>query len=492
MKISEILNRSNLKTDFGNSKDFEVTGLTYDSRKVKPGNIFFAIKGLKDDGNKYVEEAINKGAVLIFSEDELNGNKNSKVISFKVNGIRRLMARISGIYFNDPSANLRLIGITGTNGKTTTSYLIKSFLEDAGYKVGLIGTIDYQIGDIKTDSTLTTPDSIELNMMLDKMCKSEIKYCVMEVSSISLKMDRVYGLNFDTAIFSNLTSEHLDFHENMENYFAAKKILFDDLSESSHAISNKDDIYGEQILKDTKAGKFFYSVKDESNLKSFNEKLSLNGVTFDVKWDGKTYSLKSGLSGKFNIYNILASVSAVLQYDINMDSVRRSLLNFREVNGRFNKIKLPNGAIAVVDYSHTSDSLRNAIESAREIVNEEKKKARVITIFGCGGNKDRTKRPVMGEYATRLSDYSIITSDNPRFENPMDIIDEIITGIKSKNNFEVIENRDEAIKRGIEISKEGDIILICGKGHETYQETAGVKNYFNDKEVVGKYSDMAK
>ncbi|MDQ3019969.1 MAG: UDP-N-acetylmuramoyl-L-alanyl-D-glutamate--2,6-diaminopimelate ligase [Bacteroidota bacterium] len=492
MKFSEIINKSNLKLNPDTLKDFEVKGLAYDSRKVKPGYLFFAITGLKDDGNKYIDNAINNGANVIFTEGDLKIAKDPNVLSFKVNSIRKLMAEISVIYYGNPSGKINLIGVTGTNGKTTTTYLIKSLLNDAGYKAGLIGTIDYQIGDIKLDSTLTTPESVEMNMMLGEMVKAKMDFCVMEVSSIALKMDRVYGLDFNSAVFTNLTSEHLDFHENMENYFFAKKILFDNLTPDDNAISNNDDVYGDKILIDSKAKKFFYSRKKKSNLRSFNEKLSLNGIEFDVEWNGKAYKLKSNISGRFNIYNILASVSAVLQYDIDMVSIQNSLLNFQEVNGRFNKVSLPNGAIAVIDYSHTSDSLKNAIESAREIVNEEKKNARVITIFGCGGNKDRTKRPVMGNFAASLSDYSIITSDNPRFENPMEIINEIITGIKSNKNFEVLENREEAIKRGIELSREGDIVLICGKGHETYQEINGMRTYFNDKEIVSKYLENAK
>jgi UDP-N-acetylmuramoyl-L-alanyl-D-glutamate--2,6-diaminopimelate ligase len=490
MKISEIISRSPLKLDAEVKDDFDVTGLAYDSRQVKKGNIFFAIKGLKDDGNKFVMDAINRGAGLIITESHMSTDTEVPVI--KTESIRKLMAAMSGIYYDDPSGKLKLIGITGTNGKTTSSYLMQSFLNDAGYRTGLIGTIDYQTGNSRIESKLTTPDSVELNMMLNEMTSSGMEFCVMEVSSIALVMERVYGLKFDTAVFTNLTSEHLDFHKDMNNYFEAKKILFDTLPQSSHAISNADDIYGSRILDDTMAHKFYYSVKNESNLRSFNEKLTLNGIEFDIKWNGETYTLKSGLSGRFNIYNILASVSAVLQYDLEMPLIQESLLKFQEVPGRFNRVALPNGAIAVIDYSHTSDSLKNAIESAREILKEEKKNGRVITIFGCGGNKDRTKRPVMGEFATTLSDYSIITSDNPRHEDPMEIINEILAGIKTKNNFEIIENREGAIERGIEISRDGDIVLICGKGHETYQEINGVREHFDDKEIVSKYSDKAK
>ncbi len=490
MKISEIINKGKINISFDADKDFEVNGIAYDSRKIKPGYIFFAINGLKDNGNKYIDEAFKKGAELIFTEETFNRGFIPQTI--KVNNIRKVMALFSKVFYDNPSEKLKLIGVTGTNGKTTTTYLIKSFLKNAGYDTGLIGTIDYQIGEMNVVSTLTTPDSVEINIMLGEMVKLNMKYCVMEVSSIALVMDRVYGLNFDTAVFTNLTSEHLDFHNNMGNYFESKKILFDNLSCQSFALSNKDDKYGEVILKDTKAKKFFYSVKKESNLKSLNEKLTLSGVEFDVKWNGEIYKLKSQLSGRFNIYNILASMSAVLNYEVDMTSIKEALLNFPEVNGRFNKVKLPNGAVAIIDYSHTSDSLKNAINSARDILNEEKNKAKVITVFGCGGNKDKTKRPVMGYFATSLSDYSIITSDNPRYENPMDIIDEILSGIKTKKNYEIIEKREAAIKRAIEMSQEGDIILICGKGHETYQEVMGVRNPFDDKEMVGKYMHIAK
>lgn len=490
MKLSEIINKSRINADLKFGNDLEITGLNYDSRKIKPGNIFFAIKGLKEDGNKYVSDAINNGAAVIFSEDDIKAE--TKVPVIRSAHIRRLMAEYSGIFYGDPSSRLKLIGITGTNGKTTTSYLIRTFLTDAGFATGLLGTIDYKIGDQAEDSKLTTPDSVELNMMLSEMLKKNTQYCVMEVSSIALMMERVYGLKFETAVFTNLTSEHLDFHKNMENYFQAKKILFNGLSETATAVSNADDTYGVRILEDCKARKVFYSEKADSDLRSFNEKLSLSGLEFDVEWKGKTYNLKSNLSGRFNIYNILASVSAVLQYDIDMTMIQNSLLNFQEVRGRFNRVKLPNGAIAVIDYSHTSDSLKNAIESAREIVDAERRYGKVITVFGCGGNKDRTKRSVMGELASVLSDHAIITSDNPRFEDPMDIISEIVSGIKDKKNFEIIESREDAIKRGIEISKEGDIVLICGKGHETYQEIKGVRTHFDDREIVGKYSHTVK
>lgn len=486
MNYSELLNITNVR---GNPQfDFFIEGLAYDSRKVKENYIFFALKGLKDDGSKYIKSAIDAGAKAIVTDMDLDANEiPANVLSVK--DARKTMALFANVYNELPSEKLKLIGVTGTNGKTTTTYLIKTFLENSGYKTGLLGTIDYQIGDVKVESKLTTPESVEICSMLGEMVKRGYQYCVMEVSSIALVMKRVYSLNFNMAIFTNLTSEHLDFHHNMENYFEAKKILFDDLSDNSFAITNLDDIYGEKILADTKAKKITYALNNDADFRAENPNFDLKGLSFDIEGEGA--KINSNITGKFNIYNMLASIACVRNYNISYDSINDSLKNFEGVNGRFNKIELPNGAYAVVDYSHTSDSLKNAIESAREIVNNENKNGRVITIFGCGGNKDATKRPVMGKFATELSDYSIMTSDNPRFEKPLDIIREIRKGAVNKN-YEIDENRETAIEKGIRMSKAGDIILICGKGHETYQEINGVRTHFDDKEMIQKYSHLAK
>lgn len=486
MNYSELLNITNVR---GNPQfDFFIEGLAYDSRKVKENYIFFALKGLKDDGSKYIKSAIDSGAKAIVTDMDLDTNEiPANVLSVK--DARKTMALFANVYNELPSEKLKLIGVTGTNGKTTTTYLIKTFLENSGYKTGLLGTIDYQIGDVKVESKLTTPESVEICSMLGEMVKQGYQYCVMEVSSIALVMKRVYSLNFNTAIFTNLTSEHLDFHHNMENYFEAKKILFDGLSDNSFAITNLDDIYGEKIIADTKAKKITYALNNDADFRAENPDFDLKGLSFDIKGAGA--KINSNITGKFNIYNMLASIACVRNYDISYDSINNSLKNFEGVNGRFNKIELPNGAYAVVDYSHTSDSLKNAIESAREIVNNENKNGRVITIFGCGGNKDVTKRPVMGKFATELSDYSIMTSDNPRYEKPLDILREIRKGAVNKN-YEIDENRETAIEKGIRMSKAGDIILICGKGHETYQEINGVRTHFDDKEMVQKYSHLAR
>jgi UDP-N-acetylmuramoyl-L-alanyl-D-glutamate--2,6-diaminopimelate ligase len=494
MNYSELLNIAGLKPKV--KKDFFVEGLAYDSRKVKDGFIFFAIKGYKEDGNKYVSKAIENGAKAIvtdfISEKDFIGEIPGDINIIGVDDVRKVMAQMAFEFYGRPSEKIKLIGVTGTNGKTTITYLLKHIFETAGFKCGLVGTIDYVTGASKQESRLTTPDSIEINSMLKEMADAGMNYCFMEVSSIALVLHRVYAQKFAAGVFTNLTSEHLDLHKNMQNYFNAKKILFDYLGEADCAISNLDDSYGYDMIKFSDAKKIFYAMNSNADFKAANEKISMEGISFDIICKEGTYKINTGLTGRFNIYNILAAAALARSLNISFEIIQKAISGFGAVNGRFNKIELPNKAYAVIDYSHTSDSLKNAVESAIEIRNMNPEKGRVITIFGCGGNKDRTKRPVMGETATSLSDYTIITSDNPRFEEPMDIINEILTGVKTKNNFEVNANREEAIKRGIEISNKGDIILICGKGHETYQEVKGVKSHFDDKEMVAKYSNLAK
>jgi len=495
MRLVELLNKSSFDFNADKVSDLNVEGISYDSRKIKPNFIFFAIKGFKEDGNKYIDKAIENGAGVVFTESDVRNlnkkYKDTRVYFSKVDEIRKFMARMSSEFYGNPSEKLKLIGVTGTNGKTTITYIIKAIIEAAGFKCGLLGTIDYMIGENKHVSNLTTPEAVEINEMLREMVDADQKFCVMEVSSIALVLERVYGLDFDAGIFTNLSSEHLDLHKTMENYLEAKKILFDLLDEKGVAVSNKDDIYGENILKDTKAKKIYYSINNKSEYKATNEAFSIEGLEFELSSGEQNYRITSKLSGRFNIYNVLAAIALVREFGIDFNIIQKVISNFEPVNGRFKKIKLSNGAYAVIDYSHTSDSLKNAIESAIEIRDNQMLKGRVITIFGCGGNKDKIKRPVMGKFATQLSDHTIITSDNPRYEKPMDIIDEILKGIDKSKSYEVEERREKAIKKGIEISSEGDIILICGKGHETYQEVKGVRSHFDDKEIVEKYSHLA-
>lgn len=491
MKFSEFINITfALKKKISN--DFEVKGLSFDSRMIENGFVFFAISGYKQDGNIYIKNAIEKGAKAIITEADLN-EKFEGVEIIKVENIRKVMADMSSYFYDNPSSKIKVIGITGTNGKTTISYLIRAILIEAGYKCGLIGTIEYITKKGKQQSAkLTTPDSIEINQLLSDMVNNKMDFCVMEASSIALLNYRVHRILFDVAIFTNLTSEHMDLHLNMENYLKAKKILFDNLPKDALAISNSDDDYGLRILLGIESNKKLYSIDNYSNLQAKNVKIKLSGLEFEIEFNNSIYKVKSKLTGRFNVYNILAAILTGIKYNIDINKILKTIENFEAVDGRFNRIMLPNGACAIIDYSHTSDSLKNAIEASIDIRNCEDTNGRVITIFGCGGDKDKTKRPVMGKIATELSDYVIITSDNPRSEDPELIIDEIKKGIIGKNNFESNANRDEAIKKGIEISKKGDIILICGKGHETYQEIKGVRSHFDDKEEVQKFKELAR
>ena len=478
------------KSELNLPGNIEISGLAYNSAKVEKGFIFFAIKGYKEDGEKYIEDAVRNGASAIVTSRETaekQKNKYSGVVFIPAIDVRKAMALISSVYFGEPEKKIKCIGVTGTNGKTTITYLVRHFLQKAGKKCGLIGTINYMSGKEIRTSTLTTPDSIEIFSMLNEMVNDGLEYCVMEVSSIALELGRVYGINFEQGIFTNLTSEHLDLHKNMENYFNAKKILFDSMPKGSYAISNKDDIYGEKIVASQNLIKIFYSIVKPSAFQASDIHLGIEGINFKLNHEGIKYEIKSKLTGRFNVYNILAAIASALHTGIEIEKLQEYLQDFEPVNGRFNPIKLKNGAYAVIDYSHTSDSLKNAIFAAKEILTPANGR-KVITIFGCGGNKDVTKRPVMGKFAAEYSDFAIVTSDNPRYEEPMDIIKQILAGMGGKRNYIVEENREEAIRKGIEMSAEGDIILICGKGHETYQEVKGVKSHFDDKEIVLKYN----
>ena len=473
--------------------DFEINKLRYDSRLVEPGDVFFAISGFKTDGNKYINEAAGRGARVVFSDqiDSFEG-----VTVYKVPDCRKAMAALSNANFGYPSEKMKIIGVTGTNGKTTITSIINFVLHHWDKKTGLVGTNGNYINKrfIKTD--FTTPESVDLNMLLNEMRNSGVEYVTMEVSSHSLALSRVYGIDFDAAVFTNLTPEHLDFHENMENYFEAKKILFDSLQRinekgnNTAAVYNLDDKYGKRIVSGTEAERISYGFQKAAYSV---EKLKMNfdGMKFDmlVPLNGEgveKIKIETSLTGKFNVYNILASFAALKAIKVPFEVIKEGIKKFKAVDGRFNQIKLANGAVAIIDYSHTPDALLNALGTIREIIDETRSNGRIITVFGCGGNRDRLKRPKMGKIAAELSSHAIITSDNPRFENPLDIIAEIKEGITS-DNYTVEENREKAIEIAVNMSKKNDVILIAGKGHETYQEIQGVKHHLSDIEIAERF-----
>ena len=486
MELTQLLNSVHAIQVIGEVQRRDISSIHYDSRKVQKNSVFVAIKGFKTDGHKYIPDAINKGAVAVVVEDDNSVPDelifHSQIAKILVKNSRKALAELSKGLYDDPSSKLKLIGITGTNGKTTTSFILKNILQQTGNKTGLIGTIANYIGETKIDSKLTTPESNDLNVFFTEMLDEKCSNAVMEVSSHSLVLNRVYGLNFKVAIFSNITSDHLDFHNSFDEYLKAKKILFDYLSSKAFAVINADDPSSNDIVKDSKAKIVSYGVSNNSDYQIKNIHYDLNGTNFTITHDGYDYNIHTSLIGTFNAYNASAAFAAAHCLGVDKNEIVKGIESSPQVPGRFEVIGKGNKK-AIVDYSHTADSLEKALQAVREIVKSD---YQVVTVFGCGGDRDKTKRPVMGKIASELSDKVFITSDNPRTENPFAIIEDIKKGI-SINNYTVIENRGEAIKQAILNSDDKAVILIAGKGHENYQEINGVRNHFSDKEIAGKY-----
>jgi UDP-N-acetylmuramoyl-L-alanyl-D-glutamate--2,6-diaminopimelate ligase len=495
MKFSEMIEKNTEEIiSFEESFDFEINKLCYNSMLVESGDVFFAIKGIRSDGNKYINDAFANGASAVIT-DQFPDIKDSRIC--QVDDVRKSMALMSGAYYGNPSLKLKVIGVTGTNGKTTVTSLINHALENAGKKTGLIGTNGNYINKRFIETVYTTPESIELNKLLADMSNEGVEFVTMEVSSHSLVLNRVYAIDFDTAVFTNLTPEHLDFHVNMDNYFKAKKILFNSIlrinqkGHNTSVIYNSDDLYGSRIVNGTESERVSFGF-EHAMFSVENLKMGFDGMSFEmlVPLNGEgmsRISISTKLIGKFNVYNILAAAAALKSLKIPLNSIANAIKSFNPVEGRFNQVPIKNKVTAIIDYSHTPDSLLKAISTIREILDANNSKGKIITVFGCGGNRDRTKRPKMGEIATKYSDHAIITSDNPRDEDPFAIIEDIKAGIKS-DNYSVEENREKAIEKALMMSKEGDIILVAGKGHETYQEIKGVKYHLSDKEIVGRFS----
>ena len=486
MELTELINRINISQIVGEVQRQDVTGIFYDSRIVKSDSVFVAIKGFKSDGHKFILDALNNGAIAVILEDNNSipdeifiHNRKAKIL---VKDSRIALAQASNYFFKEPSDKLKLIGITGTNGKTTTSYYLKNIVECGGFKAGLVGTISNFIGSREVKASLTTPESNDMNELLYEMFNEGCSYAIMEVSSHSLILKRVYGLNFKSAVFTNITSDHLDFHGNLEEYFKAKKILFDSLSENSVIIYNADDTKGTKIVQDSKARSYSYGTTPGTDFLIKNISYNLSGTSFIISHNNTNYPISTSLIGGFNAFNASAAFATAVLNGINTEIAIKGISDTKQVPGRFEVIG--NGSKkAIIDYSHTPDSLEKALSALNNIV---KDKNPVYTVFGCGGNRDKTKRPVMGKIASELSKRIFITSDNPRNENPLEIINEIRAGI-SKNNFDVIENREEAIRTAIEETEKNSVILIAGKGHESYQEINGIRNHFSDKEIAEKY-----
>ncbi|EOU1470821.1 MAG: UDP-N-acetylmuramoyl-L-alanyl-D-glutamate--2,6-diaminopimelate ligase [Clostridium perfringens] len=460
------------------NEESKVQNIRYDNRKIEQGDAFVCVKGFKVDGHSFIGDAIKKGAKTLIVQEDVNVQEDITII--KVRDTRKALAIMSSNYFGNPKDKLKIIGITGTNGKTTSAFIIKSILEKAGFMTGLIGTIANYIGNKKVDAVRTTPESYELHELFKNMVDAGVEYCVMEVSSHSLELDRVYGIQFEEGIFTNLTRDHLDFHKTFENYYNAKFKLFE---RSNHSIINLDDPYGANIVKDieerevkTKVSTF--SIEKESDFKAFEIKSHSNGSEFKVNLESiEEFSIN--IPGEYNIYNSLGCIICAYNLNIPMDKIKEGLSDV-VIPGRCELVakekNLPYSII--IDYAHTPDGLENILSTVKAFT-----KNRMISVFGCGGDRDKVKRPQMGKIGCELSDIAIITSDNPRSEEPMDIINDIVKPL-NYDNFVIEVNRKEAIRKAMNMALEGDVIVIAGKGHETYQILKDETIHFDEREVV--------
>ena len=444
-----------------------VTGVAYDSRTVDPGYLFVALKGLHEDGASFARQAIERGAVAIISERRTPSDVH--IPWAVVEDARLALALLAATFYRHPSAQMQVVGITGTNGKTTTAYLIASIFDAAGLRCGLLGTVAYRLGDEVREATRTTPEAPEVQGLLREMVDRGCGACAMEVSSHALSLRRVDGTTFAAAVFTNLTRDHLDFHAEMEAYFQAKRRLFEMLPRDAPSLVNLDDPRG-ALLAELAGRPVTYAINRQADITSGPLSFSLDGLTFDVRTPRGTVHVKSKLVGRPHVYNILAAVSTATALGLPFDAIERGLRALDGVPGRFEVVSGPKDeVVVVVDYAHTDDALRNLLETARPLA-----RGRLITVFGCGGDRDRTKRPLMGAVAGRLSDLIVITSDNPRGEDPNRIIEEIQRGIipdtrRGGQRMLSIVDRRAAIGKAIELARPGDLVLIAGKGHEKYQ-----------------------
>lgn len=486
MKLSSLLNNIQVIQVIGNAELKEINSITIDSREAQKNSLFFAIEGFKTDGHQFIPDVINKGVSgVVLSKSNAVPDQifsHTGCVKIVVNDTRKALAAIANKFYGEPSNKLNLIGVTGTKGKTTTAFFIKNVFENAGNKTGLIGTIANYIGRKEIKTMLTTPQAHEINSLFAQMVTDGCSHCVMEVSSIALDLHRVDYLNYSAAIFTNITSDHMDYHKTQEHYLNSKKILFDMLGKNSFAIYNIDDPKSNKLIKDSAAKKYSYGTNPKSDFLIKNIEFDLEGTSFTISHKKVDYNLFTRLVGHFNAYNATSAFAAAVLNGIDPYKAAEGIKNTPQVPGRFEIVSRKNKKV-IIDYSHTADSLKQALTAIHHITKKERP---IFTVFGCGGDRDKTKRPIMGEIASTMSDRVYITSDNPRTEDPYLILVEIQKGIKN-NNYRVIENREEAIRSAIFESEDNAVILVAGKGHENYQEVNGVRKHFSDKEISEKY-----
>ena len=455
-------------------EDVEVNELRYNSRKVEKGDVFCCVVGTFADGHKYAAQAVEAGAAALVVERQLDLD----VPQVLVENTRIAMAEMAAAYYGNPADEMVMIGITGTNGKTSTSYMLKSIAERMGKKVGLIGTIRNMIGDIIIDTERTTPESVDLQRILRQMKDEKVDVVIMEVSSHSLDQKRVHGITYDVGCFTNLTQDHLDYHKTFENYFAAKKLMF---AQCEKAVINLDDSYAADMVAGVDIPVLTVGVREQADVTASEIDITTRGVQFDFNYRNVTSRFNVPIPGLFSVFNAMSAAGIALSLGWTLDSIKYGLEHMVSVSGRLEPLPTGKNEFTVLlDYAHTPDALENLLKTVRGFAT-----GRVVTLFGCGGDRDHAKRPIMGEIAGRFSDFAIVTSDNPRSEDPMEIIASVEDGVKKSGcEYVVIENRREAIEYALKNAKKNDVIILAGKGHENYQEINGGKQPFDEKEIV--------
>ena len=485
MKLSALLSSCKILELVGNTEQ-DITGICFDSRKVSASSMFIATVGTVADGHQFISSAIEKGASVIVCE-KLPKKLDATVTYVVVDNSSRAMGLIAAAYYQHPSKKLKLVGVTGTNGKTTVATLLSNLFQELGYKVGLLSTVENKINNTVIPSTHTTPDSITINELLLDMIAANFDYCFMEVSSHATVQERIAGLSFTGGIFTNISHDHLDFHQTFEEYIKAKKYFFDQLPASAFALTNSDDKRGAVMLQNTKAHAKTYALQSMATFKAKIIENQFSGLFLNI--DAEEVWFK--MVGSFNAYNLLAVYATAMLLDQDKTRVLTILSTLSGAEGRFDYTIAPNGVIGIVDYAHTPDAIKNVLQT---IANIRKGNETVIAIVGCGGDRDKTKRPIMAEVACKLSDKVILTSDNPRTEDPAAILKEMEAGvpISLKKKTITIQDRKEAIRTACHLAKSGDIILLAGKGHEKYQEINGVKFPFDDKQIFSEIMESLK
>ena len=453
----------------------EITGLAIDSNKVKPGNLFFCLVGRENDGHTFAEDAVARGAAAVVVERSIAAD----VEQIEVEDTRHALAVAASAFYGNPSKRLKMIGVTGTNGKTTTTYIVKSIIEAAGHSCGLIGTNAVEYSDKKLDARLTTPDPIELHSILKDMADAGAEYVVMEVSAHALALKKVDGIMYEVAAFTNFSRDHLDYFGDMQSYGAAKKSFFTP-EHARSAVINADDALGAEIIKETSLPTLTYGAENPCDVFGIDLEMSAYGLSYVINMSDTVGRIKFSLTGRFNMYNTLCAAAVASSVGVPISAVTSGIRNVKKIDGRFNIINTVKCSV-IIDFAHTDDGIANILRTVREFA-----PARIITVFGCGGNRDKTKRSVMGKIVSQMSDYCFVTSDNPRFEPPEEIIEQIVSGIKEigGTNYTAITDRKQAIRAAMEMADKQDIVIIAGKGAERYNDIMGRRQPYNDEQYV--------